>query len=136
MNKFGLDPVEPKPEQAEVAMSARLAAFPLAAPRQKLDISLLDAAGTGCFSFAGPGNDVSMFFPAGAAAPHGFISREAKAAETVPASRRRRIGAPEPTRHLAVRLTMAQYDRFVAYADKHRVTYQDALDKLLSESGF
>jgi hypothetical protein len=73
-----------------------------------------------------------------AAAPHGFVSREAppvipEAATTH--GRRRRAMPSEPTRHLAVRMVQSQYDRFVGYADRYKLTYHDAIMKLLDAAG-
>jgi hypothetical protein len=34
-------------------------------------------------------------------------------------------------RHLAIRLPVSQYDRFVAFADRFKATYPEALKKLL-----
>ena len=48
--------------------------------------------------------------------------------------RRRRNMPMEPTRHLAIRLAASQYDRFVAYADLHRLTYHEALVQLMDEA--
>ena len=111
MNKFGLEPEES--EAAGQDLAQRLAAFPPVPPRQRIDLAAVDAA----------------------AAPHGFISREAGAIDSSALSpRRRRIGVPEATRHLAVRLTLSQYDLFVAYADRHQLTYQNALVKLLEQA--
>ena len=72
-----------------------------------------------------------------AAAPHGFVSREAvpAAAEAPTPGRRRRAVPSEPTRHLAVRMVKSQYDRFVGYADRYKLTYHDAIIKLLDTVG-
>ena len=40
----------------------------------------------------------------------------------------------EPTRHLAIRLVSSEYDRFVAYADRHQLTYHDAISRSLDSS--
>ena len=69
-----------------------------------------------------------------AAAPHGFVSREAIPASAVTGRRRRAVPA-EPVRHLAVRMVESQYDRFVGYADRHQLTYHDAIRKLLDAAG-
>ena len=73
-----------------------------------------------------------------AAAPHGFVSREAvpviTEATATPGRRRRAVPA-EPTRHLAVRMVQSQYDRFVGYADRYQLTYHDAITKLLDAVG-
>lgn len=119
MNKFGLlhEENDPAPGNTQ-AFADKLASFPVAAPKHRIDIAAADAA----------------------AAPHGFVSREPAPlppayAPPQPAARRRRFTPVEPTRHLAIRLTASQYDRFVAYADKHRLTYHDALGKLLDTCG-
>ena len=39
-----------------------------------------------------------------------------------------------PTRHLAIRLSASAYNRFVAYADHHKLTYHEALIRLMDES--
>lgn len=115
MNKFGRmdDPQEPADAPSSTALlSEKLASFPIAAPRHRIDVAAMDAA----------------------AAAHGFVSREAPSNLTpapITAGRRRRIVPVEPTRHLAIRLTASQYDRFVAYADKHKLTYHDALAHLM-----
>jgi hypothetical protein len=73
-----------------------------------------------------------------AAAPHGFVSREASplVEAAIPVSvRRRRAVPPEPVRHLAVRMVQSQYDRFVGYADRYQLTYQEAITKLLDVCG-
>ena len=72
-----------------------------------------------------------------AAAPHGFVSREAAPvfAEVASPGRRRRAVPSEPTRHLAVRMVKSQYDRFVGYADRYKLTYHDAITKLLDAAG-
>ena len=115
MNKFGLmdddedlDPATPR------SLSDKLASFPAAAPKHRIDLIAADAA----------------------AAPHGFTSREPSPYMTAPRapSRRRRLAPVEPTRHLAIRLTESQYERFVAYADRHKLTYHDALARLLDRS--
>lgn len=118
MNKFGLidDSQEPLDTPSSTALlSEKLATFPLAAPKHRIDVAAMDAA----------------------AAAHGFISREVP---NIPiqapsaAGRRRRIVPIEPTRHLAIRLTASQYDRFVAYADRHKLTYHDALAQLMDSN--
>jgi hypothetical protein len=72
-----------------------------------------------------------------AAAPHGFVSREAAPVVTEAAThgRRRRAVPSEPVRHLAVRMVQSQYDRFVGYADRYKLTYHDAITKLLDAAG-
>jgi hypothetical protein len=72
-----------------------------------------------------------------AAAPHGFVSREAApvVAEAAMSGRRRQAVPSQPTRHLAVRMVKSQYDRFVGYADRYKLTYHDAITKLLDAVG-
>jgi hypothetical protein len=72
-----------------------------------------------------------------AAAPHGFVSREATPLITGVANKqgRRRATTPEARRHLAVRMVKSQYDRFVGYADRYKLTYHDAIAKLLDAAG-
>ena len=83
-----------------------------------------------------------------AAAPHGFVSREAISSPVVantpisaPVARpatvnvRRRVARAEPSRSLAVRMVVPEYDRFVAYADRHQLTYHEAIRKLLDDAG-
>lgn len=113
MSKFGLEADGVEDENKSHDFATRLATFPPAAPRPRLDLPAVDAA----------------------AAPHGFVSREAAQFVAGPQGRRRRLGNVEPTRHLAIRLTISQYQRFVAYADEHQLTYHDALAKLLEETG-
>lgn len=111
MNKFGLLDDE---EDAEPSLAQRLSSFAAVRPRVLADLEAIDAA----------------------AAQHGFVSREAApAAELRPSGRRRRAVPSEPTRHLAIRLPASGYDRFVAYADRKRLTYHDALLALLDGLG-
>ena len=114
MNKFGLlDEEEAVPVVA--TMAEKLAQFPRVTPRPAIDLAAADAA----------------------AARHGFTSRESPEPQVPePAHTRRRRAIPaEPTRHLAIRLTASAYARFVAYADRHQLTYHDALGQLLDDCG-
>lgn len=113
MNKFGLLEEE---EPAEKSISERLSSFRAVRPRATVDLPAIDAA----------------------AAPHGFVSREAPIVpvESRAQGRRRRAIPSEPTRHLAIRLPASGYDRFVAYADNKRLTYHDALLELLDAVGW
>lgn len=115
MNKFGLmDDDDVMSSSSGSTLSDRIARFPVVRPRPSVDLEAVDAA----------------------AAPHGFVSREAPlplANHT--AGRRRRAVPSEPTRHLAIRLTASAYDRFVAYADRQKLTYHDALAKLMDSAG-
>ena len=114
MNKFGLlDDVAALPkEQSSFTISDRIAAFPPVRSRGAIDFAAIDAA----------------------AAPHGFTSRESSQARDSSSGRRRRLPS-EPTRHLAIRLSQSAYDRFVAYADRHKLTYHEALIRLLDTLG-
>ncbi len=118
MSKFGLmdDPEESVESPTSTALfSEKLASFPVATPKHRIDIAAMDEA----------------------AAAHGFVSREVShtpATSYAPVGRRRRIVPVEPTRHLAIRLVASQYERFVAYADKHKLTYHDALAQLLDQA--
>jgi hypothetical protein len=116
MNKFGLiDDVPDERTDNPQTLVDKLSSFPSVRPRPPIDLKAVDAA----------------------ALPHGFISREASPApvEERLHPRRRRANPPEPTRHLAIRLVSSQYDRFVAYADRHRITYHEAILKLLDTAG-
>jgi hypothetical protein len=117
-NKFGLmDDDVSESSGASQTLSEKLTAFPAVRARAPIDLAAVDAA----------------------AAPHGFVSREATSSpvQAVPHGRRRRaVPVPtEPTRHLAIRLVESQYNRFLAYADLHKLTYHDALKKLLDGAG-
>lgn len=116
MSKFGLLDGESELRDENTSDFAdKLASFPSVKPREPINLAEFDAA----------------------AARHGFTSREAAPLnQTVPSVRtgRRRVNAPEPTRHLAIRLVPSQYERFVAYADRHRLTYHDALARLLDSA--
>jgi hypothetical protein len=114
MNKFGLLDDEASGPQQASSLAERIAMFSPVRPRQQLDIAAADAA----------------------AAQHGFVSREiAEAADTKARGRRRRAIPSEPTRHLAIRLSSSAYARFVAYADRQKLTYHDALTRLLDTAG-
>ncbi len=113
MSKFGLMDEE-EAEEPQGTLTDRLAMFQPVRPKAIGDVAAMDAA----------------------AAEHGFISREAPPpAPARPVGRRRRAVPAEPTRHLAIRLTASAYDRFVAYADRHQLTYHDALGQLLDDCG-
>jgi hypothetical protein len=103
MSKFGFDPMgEPAANNAN-AFAQKLANFPPSAPRSPINLSEVDAA----------------------AAPHGFVSREPRV------GRKRRTLASEPKRHFSFMMPASQYDRFIAYADRHRLTYHEAISRLL-----
>ncbi len=114
MNKFGLLDDETSPPLLTSSLTEKIAMFAPVKPRQQVDIAAADAA----------------------AAQHGFVSREiSEAADTKLLGRRRRTVPSEPTRHLAIRLSSSAYDRFVAYADRQKLTYHDALARLLDTVG-
>jgi len=111
-SKFGLDDEDQKPDSPDQKID--LSSFSAVRKRIPIDLDEVDAA----------------------AAPHGFISREARPKVIEPVgSRRRRAVPPEPARQLAVRLVESQYERFVSYADHYQLTYHDAIKKLLDEAG-
>ena len=114
MNKFGLLQGDDSESSDASTLTDRLATFPPVRPRPSIDLADFDAA----------------------AAAHGFVSREAALPSEIPLTGRRRRAVPsEPTRHLAIRLTTTAYHRFVAYADRQRLTYHDALSRLMDAAG-
>ena len=115
MNKFGLLSDDGDIPVDQDTLTDRLSSFPAVRPRVPIDIQAMDDA----------------------AAPHGFVSREAGPVQPAAPmmSRRRRSVPTEPTRHLAIRLVSSQYNRFVAYADRYELTYHDALKKLMDSVG-
>jgi hypothetical protein len=114
MNKFGLLDEDDSESSKARKLTDQIAAFPPVRPRPVVDLAASDAA----------------------AAQHGFVSREASLPFEMPlATRRRRAVPSEPTRHLAIRLTASAYERFVAYADRYRLTYHDALTRLMDGAG-
>jgi hypothetical protein len=106
MSKFGLDL---EPEEADAPkndMATRLANFPPSTPKTAIDLTAADAA----------------------AAQHGFISREATP------KRRRRVVPSEPKRQLSILMPVSKYERFVAYADRHRLTYEEVIARFLEQA--
>ena len=63
----------------------------------------------------------------------GFASRERSASVDKP--RRRRVNREHATRALAIRMTESQFARFLRYADRHELTYSDAISHLLDVAG-
>lgn len=113
MSKFGLlEETQPDQQSEPDALSQKIAAFPPMFPKHRIDVAEMDQA----------------------AASHGFVSREALPIEQEVQGRRRRVAALEPSRHLAMRVPVSQYKRFVAYADRHKLTYHDALARLLDQA--
>lgn len=113
-NKFGLPEEEPAPVEREVgSLNRRIANFQPSQPKN-INLEEVDSA----------------------AAPHGFVSREPTFVVNRSETRRpRRKIMTEPTRNMGIRLGVSQYDRFVAYADKHRLSYHEALIRLLDQAG-
>ena len=104
MSKFGLDSAsQTTPKQPANDLSEKLASFAPSNAKLPVAISELDAA----------------------AKPHGFVSREG------PSLRRRRTASLEPKRHLSFMIAESEYNRFIQYADRHRLTYHDAISRLL-----
>lgn len=106
MSKFGLDPEDDSMEASKNDLANKLASFPPSTPRAAIDLAAVDAA----------------------AAPHGFISREAGK------NRKRRAVPSEPKRQLSILLPVSKYNRFVAYADRHRLTYEEAISRFLDRA--
>lgn len=75
----------------------------------------------------------------------GFASRERSAPPPPPAPapaaplaekpRRRRVTREHASRALAIRMTESQFTRFLRYADRHELTYSDAISHLLDVAG-
>ena len=63
----------------------------------------------------------------------GFASRERSAPVEKPL--RRRVNREHATRALAIRMTESQFARFLRYADRHQLTYNDAISLLLDVAG-
>jgi hypothetical protein len=103
MSKFGFDSEDEVLEAAKSDLASRLASFPPSSPKTAIDLAAVDAA----------------------AEPHGFISREAGR------GRKRRVVPSEPKRQLSVMLPVSKYNRFVAYADRHRLTYEEVISRFL-----
>ena len=107
MSKFGLD-LDPQEAVAEKNdLASKLANFPPSIAKTSVDLVAMDAA----------------------AATHGFISREATP------RRRSRVVPSEPKRQLSILMPISRYDRFVAYADENRMTYEEAINHLLDQAG-
>ena len=116
MNKFGLlDESAEEGLRGEASIDRKIALFSAVKPKVGVDVEAIDAA----------------------AAQHGFTSREpASRGDAPPLSGRRRRAIPsEPSRHLAIRLPLSGYDRFVAFADRQKLTYHDALLRLMDKAG-
>lgn len=103
MSKFGLDLDPDSGAEKRNDLANKLASFPASAPRTMIDLAAVDAA----------------------AAPHGFVSREAAPV------RRRRVVPSEPKRQLSILMPVSKYERFVAYADRHRLTYEEVISRFL-----
>lgn len=107
MSKFGLDDLKEDrtPTDAAEQLSARLSRFPssTSGSRQNINTAEIDAA----------------------AAPHGFVSRDPIA------PRGRRSIPKEPTKAVGFNLPVSDYERFKAFADRNRVSFQRALGMLL-----
>jgi hypothetical protein len=103
MSKFGLD-LEPESSAAPVSdLASKLANFPPSTPKTAIDLKASDAA----------------------AASLGFVSREATP------RRRRRVVPSEPKRQLSILMPVSKYERFVGYADRHRLTYEEVISRFL-----
>lgn len=69
------------------------------------------------------------------AAVHGFASREGVKPAQVVGGRRQVRGVPvEETRQLSIRMPLSLYNDFLAFADRERMTYNEAIRALLDRS--
>ena len=69
------------------------------------------------------------------AAVHGFASRESMQPAKVVGGRRQVRGvAVEETRQLSIRMPLSLYNDFLAFADRERMTYNEAIRALLDKS--
>lgn len=125
--RFGLKNNETSPERESETpdLSARLRTFPMGGsePLPTINFAEVDAAGE----------------------RRGFVSREASSpvanstppghAEPLPnlqeRPRKRRRIETEPTRDLSFCMGYTEFDRFVAFADRHKLTYRQAVVRLL-----
>jgi hypothetical protein len=101
-SKFGFTPEEPPPEK-DLALQFK----PTPISRKNVAVEEVDRV----------------------AEAAGFSSRERGPAPVAP--RRRRSLAPQPSRHLAIRMPEPLFNRFLRYADRHQLTYNDAIAQLL-----
>jgi len=103
MSKFGLDLEPESTVPAASDLASKLANFPPSSPKTAIDLKAADAV----------------------AASLGFVSREATP------RRRRRVVPTEPKRQLSILMPVSKYERFVAYADRHRLTYEEVISRFL-----
>lgn len=69
------------------------------------------------------------------AAVHGFASREAVQPAKMVGGRRQIRGVPvEETRQLSIRMPLSLYNDFLAYADREKMTYNEAIRALLDKN--
>jgi hypothetical protein len=85
-------------------LADRLASFPPSVAKTAINLAEVDAA----------------------AASLGFTSREA--------GRKRRVVPSEPKRQLSIMMPVSKYNRFVAYADRHRLTYEETISRFLERA--
>lgn len=106
-NSFNLPDLRPGQDASPTPqpdLFARLASFKPSPPR-RIDTAAVDAA----------------------AAPHGFTSREPS-----PPTRRRVAPREDRPKNLGIRLSVAEKDRFMAFADKHQIpNYSEVIVLLL-----
>ena len=68
------------------------------------------------------------------ATAHGFASREAAQSPKFVGGRRQARGVPvEETRQLSIRMPLSLYNDFLAFADRERMTYNEAIRALLDK---
>lgn len=106
MSKFGFEAEEDSIGSPKSDLASKIANFPPSIPKTAIDLKEVDAA----------------------AEPHGFVSRE------VSSRGRRRVVPSEPKRQLSVMMPVSKYERFVAYADRHRLTYEEAISRFLDRA--
>ena len=106
MSKFGLDMGLDETSSNKSDLATKLANFPPSSPKTSIDLVAVDAA----------------------AASLGFISREAQG------RRKRRVVPSEPKRQLSILMPISKYNRFVEYADRHRLTYEEVISRFLEST--
>jgi hypothetical protein len=106
MSKFGFDSDDEPQTPAQDDLASRIASFPRSVPKTAVDLKEVDAA----------------------AESHGFVSREAAP------RRRRRMVPTEPKRQLSIMMPVSRFEQFVAYADRHRLTYEEVISRFLDRA--
>ena len=110
-NFLDLDPEEPKDEDRE-DLRRLLTRVPVAAAPTRLHPEVSDKL----------------------AEQRGFSSREPVTARFVGGRRQPRGVQVEETRQLSIRMPVSLYEDFVSFADKHKLTYNEAIRALLDRN--